>query len=103
MMCAYREPVFDLIIGEPSAWTSPRIPGAASLAEAYSAAGGVSLRDWDFHLALAYFKIAVIAAGIAHRARVGAATGPGFDTAGDAVGRYLDLGLDTLTMTGDAT
>jgi aminoglycoside phosphotransferase (APT) family kinase protein len=103
MMCAYRDPVFDLIIGEPSAWTSPRIPGAASLAQAYAAAGGVSLRDWDFHLALAYFKIVVIAAGIAHRARVGAATGPGFDTAGDAVGRYLDLGLDTLTMTGDAT
>ena len=103
MMCAYRDPVFDLIIGEPSAWTSPRIPRAASLAEAYAAAGGVPLRDWDFHLALAYFKIAVIAAGIAHRARAGAATGQGFDTAGDAVGTYLDLGLDTLAMAGDAT
>ena len=45
MMCAYRDPVFDLIIGEPSAWTSPRIPGAPSLAQAYVAAGGVPLRD----------------------------------------------------------
>jgi aminoglycoside phosphotransferase (APT) family kinase protein len=103
MMCAYRDPVFDLIIGAPSAWTSPRIPGTSSLAQAYAAAGGVPLRHWDFHLALAYFKIAVIAAGIAHRARAGAATGQGFDTAGDAVGTYLDLGLDTLAMAGDAT
>ena len=99
----YLDPVFDLIIGEPSAWTSPRIPTAPSLAQAYVAAGGVPLRDWDFHLALAYFKIAVIAAGIAHRARAGAATGQGFDTAGDAVGSYLELGLDTLAMAGDAT
>ncbi|MTD53691.1 phosphotransferase [Amycolatopsis sp. RM579] len=95
MMCAYRDPVFDLIVGAPSAWTSARIPGIAELTQAYTAAGGVPLRDWEFHLALAYFKIAVIAAGIAHRAHVGAATGPGFDTAGEAVGTYLDLGLHT--------
>jgi aminoglycoside phosphotransferase (APT) family kinase protein len=100
MMCAYREPVFDLIVGEPSAWTSPRILGASSLVQAYTAAGGVPLRDWEFHLALAHFKIAVIAAGIAHRARLGAATGPGFDTAGEAVGTYLDLGLQMLDNVG---
>lgn len=100
MMCAYRDPALDLILGEPSAWTSPRIPGIESLAEAYAAAGGVQLRDWEFHLALAYFKIAVIAAGIAHRAQVGAATGPGFDTAGSAVRTYLDLGLRTLGSVG---
>ena len=81
MMCAYRNPVFDLIVGEPSAWTSPRIPGVPSIAQGYTAAGGVALRDWEFHLALAYFKIAIKSTGIAHRARVGAATGPGFDTA----------------------
>jgi aminoglycoside phosphotransferase (APT) family kinase protein len=102
MMCAYRDPVFDLIVGEPSAWTSPRIPGVPSIAQGYTAAGGVALRDWEFHLALAYFKIAVIAAGIAHRARVGAATGPGFDTAGEAVGTYIDLGLQTLDTLGSA-
>lgn len=101
MMCAYRDPVFDLIIGEPSAWTSPRIPDVPALAHAYLAAGGAPLRHWDFHLALAYFKIAVIAAGIAHRARVGAATGPGFDSAGESVATYLDLGLHALdTLSG---
>jgi aminoglycoside phosphotransferase (APT) family kinase protein len=100
MMCAYRDPALDLILGEPSAWTSPRVPGIESLAEAYAAAGGVQLRDWEFHLALAYFKIAVIAAGIDHRAQVGAATGPGFDTAGSAVSTYLDHGLRTLDSVG---
>ncbi len=103
MMCAYRDPVFDLIVGEPSAWTSPRLPDVTSLAQAYATAGGVPLRDWEFHLALAYFKLAVIAAGIAHRARVGAATGPGFDSAGEAVGTYLDLGLHALDSDGAAT
>lgn len=98
MMCAYRDPVFDLIVGEPSAWTSSRIPDIPALVRTYTEAGGVALRDWDFHLALAYFKIAVIAAGIAHRARVGAATGQGFDSAGEAVSRYLELGLETLEV-----
>jgi aminoglycoside phosphotransferase (APT) family kinase protein len=28
MMCAYREPAFDLIAGGPSAWTSARLPSA---------------------------------------------------------------------------
>jgi aminoglycoside phosphotransferase (APT) family kinase protein len=96
MMCAYRHPVFDLIVGAPSAWTSPALPTAEELAEEYQAAGGVSLADWEFHLALAYFKIAVIAAGIDHRRRSGSGAGPGFDTAGESVETYLELGLQTL-------
>ena len=47
--------------------------------------------DWDFHLRLACFKVAVIAAGIDHRRRAGAGAGPGFDTAGEAVEPYLTL------------
>jgi aminoglycoside phosphotransferase (APT) family kinase protein len=96
MMCVYRNAVFDLIVGAPSAWTSPRLSNPAALAEMYEVAGGVTLVDWDFHLALACFKIAVIAAGIDHRARAGAAAGPGFDTAGEAVATYLELGLESL-------
>jgi len=96
MMCGYRSKSFDLVVGEPSAWTSDRLPNVDRLAAAYEAAGGVPLADWDFHCALAYFKIAVIAAGIAHRNRAGAASGPGFDTAGEAVGPYLSLALDRL-------
>lgn len=93
MMCAYRQPPFDLVLGAPSAWTSERLPPAAELAAGYESAGGVRLDDWDFHLALACFKVAVIAAGIDHRRRAGAAAGPGFDTAGEAVGPYLELAL----------
>jgi aminoglycoside phosphotransferase (APT) family kinase protein len=96
MMCAYRHPVFDLIVGEPSAWTSDRLPDVESLAGTYEAAGGAALGDWEFHLALAYFKIGVIAAGIDHRRDVGAATGKGFDTAGESVPTYLDLALAAL-------
>jgi aminoglycoside phosphotransferase (APT) family kinase protein len=89
MMCAYRDTSFDLVVGAPSAWTSDRLPGTEGLAEAYTAAGGVDLVDWESHMALAYFKIAVIAAGIDHRVRAGAASGPGFDSAGQAVEPYL--------------
>ncbi|WP_207945808.1 phosphotransferase family protein [Actinomadura sp. 7K534] len=96
MMCAYRHPVFDLIVGEPSAWASDRLPEPDDLAAAYEAADGVRLADWDFHLALAYFKIGVIAAGIDYRVRAGAASGRGFDTTGATVETYLDLGLKTL-------
>lgn len=98
MMCAYRHQALDLILGTESAWTSNRLPASDDLATLYEQSGGVDLVDWDFHLALAYFKIAVIAAGIDHRARAGAASGPGFDTAGDAVAPLLAAGLEQLAV-----
>lgn len=96
LMAVYRHPALDLVLGSPSAWTSPRLPDPASLATRYEAAGGVPLNDWDFHMALGYFKLAVIAAGIDHRYRAGATLGPGFDTAGEAVGPLLEAGLALL-------
>jgi aminoglycoside phosphotransferase (APT) family kinase protein len=96
MMCAYRHAAFDLIVGAQSAWTSPRLPQIDALAAAYEAAGGVTLAHWGFHLALAYFKIGVIAAGIDHRFRAGAASGSGFETAGRSVETYLELALTTM-------
>lgn len=89
MMCAYRHPAFDLIVGEPSAWTSDHIPSVDALATSYEDAGGVPLDAWDYHLGLAYFKIAVIAAGIDHRYRAGVGHGPGFDSSGRAVPEFL--------------
>lgn len=97
IMCAYRHPVFDLIMGAPSAWTSPGLPTTEELAEQYQSGGGFPLTDWAFHLALAYFKIGVIAAGIDHRRRSGSGSGPGFDTAGKSVQTYLDLALQSLS------
>lgn len=91
MMCACRHPALDPILGQPSAWTSDRLPRPTALAEAYERAGGVPLAHWSFHLALAFFKIGVIAAGIEHRRRAGAASGSGHDTVGESVATYLDL------------
>ncbi|MBS44308.1 MAG: acyl-CoA dehydrogenase [Nocardioides sp.] len=95
-MCVYRDPAFDLVIGSPCAWTSERLPDADGLAAAYEKAGGVPLVDFAEHLALAYFKLAVIAAGIDHRYRAGATHGAGFDTAADAVPLLLEHGLAAL-------
>lgn len=95
-MCVYRDPAFDLIVGAPAAWTSDRLPSPEELATSYEKAGGVTLRDFDEHLALAYFKLAVIAAGIDHRYRAGATHGDGFDTAGDSVPLLLEAGLARL-------
>lgn len=99
MMCAYRDPAFDLIVGAPSAWTSPRLPDTSTLAGFYESAGGAELVDWEYHLALAHLKIAVIAAGIDHRYRAGSGAGAGFDSAGEAVEIFLQgarAALDTL-------
>lgn len=98
MMCAYRDPAFDLIVGAPSAWTSPRLPDPSGLAAGYQSAGGVPLVDWEFHLALACFKVGVIAAGIDHRHRAGAGSGAGFETAGESVASYFARGLAAIAQ-----
>jgi len=68
----------------------------ALLAGSYEKAGGVELVDFDVHLALAYFKTAVIAAGIDHRNRAtGDRADPGV-TAGSAVEPLLEAGLAAL-------
>lgn len=95
-MSAYRHPALDLVLGFPCAWTSPALPDPAGLAAGYEKAGGVPLDNWAFHLALAYYKLAVISAGIDHRYRAGGTVGDGFDTAADAVGQYMDAGLAAL-------
>lgn len=94
MMCAYRHPALDLVLGVRSAWTSDRLPKVEELAAMYEAAGGVPLDHWEFHPALAYYKIAVIAAGIDHRYRAGASVGPGLDRVAESVPRFLQAGLE---------
>lgn len=96
LMCVYRHPALDLILGTEAAWTSDRLPDVAALATSYEAQSSVTLRHWDFHMALAYYKLAVIAQGIDHRFRAGATVGDGFDTAGEAVAELLAAGHDAL-------
>lgn len=94
LMCVYREPALDSILGFPAAWTSERIPPADGLANRYERAGGVPLADWDFWMALSSYKLAVIAAGIDHRWRAGGTVGEGFATAGRAVPPLMAQALE---------
>lgn len=96
-MCAYRHPDFDQVLGFPTAWTSQRLADADALARRYESAGGVDLDHWPVHLGLAYYKIAVIAAGIDYRWRAEGAPEDGNDTAGFAVSPFLEAALTTLT------
>jgi aminoglycoside phosphotransferase (APT) family kinase protein len=96
MMCAYRHPALNLVLGTTAAWTSDRLPSPESIAERYEAVTDVRLDHWDFYLALAYYKLAVIAQGIHHRYQAGVTLGDGFDTAGDSVAAFLTAGLDQL-------
>ena len=96
LMCVYRHPALNLILGTDAAWTSDRLPDVAALATMYEAHSSMRLEHWNFHMALAYYKLAVIAQGIDHRFRAGATIGDGFDTAGDAVDDLLTAGYDAL-------
>jgi aminoglycoside phosphotransferase (APT) family kinase protein len=95
LMCVYRHPMFNLIHAS-SAWASPLIPEADDLANRYSRAAGQSLDNWDFYMALGYFKVAIIAAGIAYRARVGGGVAVDTDEVDQAVGPLVAAGLETL-------
>lgn len=95
LMEVYRDPALDLVLGFDAAWTSPRLGGEGTLPAAYEATGG-ALPHWEFHLALAAYKLAVIAAGIDHRYRSGGTVGDGFDTAGRGVAPLLERALRQL-------
>jgi aminoglycoside phosphotransferase (APT) family kinase protein len=70
LMCVYRDPALDLIVNAQAAWTSPLLPTADELADRYSLVAGSPLAHWEFYMALAYFKLAIIAAGIDFRRRM---------------------------------
>jgi len=70
LMCVYRDPALDLIVNAQAAWTSPLLPTADELADRYSLTAGLPLAHWEFYMALAYFKLAIIAAGIDFRRRM---------------------------------
>ncbi len=96
LMCVYRSPAFDAVLGTAAAWTSPRLPSADTLAESYARASGRDLADWDFYLALAHFKLAVIAEGIAHRARSADDSDDSAHSAADTVPTLIADGLAAL-------
>lgn len=95
LMCVYRDPMFNLILSMEAAWSSPRMPSADDLANRYSVQSGQELVHWDFYMALAYFKAAIIAAGIDFRARQGSEA-PGSSSVGAAVAPAIASGLRAL-------
>jgi aminoglycoside phosphotransferase (APT) family kinase protein len=95
LMCVYRHPTFDMVHPD-AAWASPQIPSADDLAQKYSVASGQPLDHWEFYMGLAYFKLAIIAAGIQFRDRMGGATEYG-DKVGSAVGPCIAMGLTALS------
>ncbi|WP_063009694.1 phosphotransferase family protein [Nocardia kruczakiae] len=96
LMCVYRAPIFDLVLGSPAAWTSHRMPGADDLAQAYATASGRDLGDWGFYLALANFKLGVIGEGITHRALRGSDAGSAAERAAEATPEFMAAGLRAL-------
>lgn len=93
LMCVYRQPIFDDVLGVSAAWTSPRYPSADELAELYTRETGTELSDWNFYLALANFKLGVIGEGITHRALAGSDSGSGAAAAAEATHEFMAAGL----------
>ncbi|MEV6217962.1 phosphotransferase family protein [Nocardia sp. NPDC051833] len=96
LMCVYRSPIFDLVLGSSAAWTSDRMPTADALAQSYATASGRDLGDWGFYLALANFKLGVIGEGITHRALRGSDAGAAAERAAEATPEFMAAGLRAL-------
>ncbi|MGZ8177503.1 phosphotransferase family protein [Williamsia sp. SKLECPSW1] len=96
LMCVYRQPIFDRVLGLSAAWTSPRYPDTDELAQRYATAAGVEMAHWDFYLALANFKLGVIGEGIAYRALQGSSSGEGAEKAAEATQEFMAEGLRAL-------
>ncbi|MEH3142835.1 MAG: phosphotransferase family protein [Mycobacterium kyogaense] len=95
LMCVYRHPTFHFVHAD-AAWASELVPDPDALAEKYARAAGVELHDWDFYMALAYFKLAIIGAGIAFRSREAGVTDEG-DRVEEAVAPLIAAGLRALS------
>ena len=94
-MCVYRDPMFDLILDLKAAWTSALLPSADELAHRCSVASEQPRAHWDFYMSLAYFKAAIIAAGIDFRSRMAGSAHTG-DRVGDTVAPMIAAALNRL-------
>lgn len=74
----------------------PGFPSRAQVMQSYADRSGRSTDALPWYLAFGYFKLAVISAGIAARARAGGMVGEGFDTASAAVPILVDSGRTVL-------
>lgn len=98
MMCVYRDPAMDLINHGDAAWASPNMPSADALAQSYAVHAGSALPNWDFYMALAYLKLAIIAAGIDYRNRESGGRADSSDQVGHSVAPLIASGLSALSQ-----
>ena len=71
---------------------APGYPGREAQLATYAAASGRELGDMSFHMALAWFKLAVILEGIHYRYLAGQTVGEGFDQIGQGFDLIIDAG-----------
>ncbi|WP_395659662.1 phosphotransferase family protein [Nocardioides sp.] len=94
--------VYDTLSSLPAAGlvsdvsSAPGYPSAEEHLARYAATRGRDLGDMGFHLALAYFKLAVILEGIHFRFLQGATVGEGFDQIGAGFDPLITKGLEAL-------
>jgi aminoglycoside phosphotransferase (APT) family kinase protein len=96
LSCVYRSAAFDGVLGARAAWTSDRLPAPDEIAQLYATKSGRDLLNWNFYLALANLKVAVLAEGITYRARRGFTSGTAADRAALAAPVFAAAGLRAL-------
>ena len=75
-------------------------PSFDELVDEYARVRGIATPQLDWYLALAAFKLAVIAEGIHYRFTLGKTVGAGFENMGAAVEPIAQLGIASLTKGG---
>jgi aminoglycoside phosphotransferase (APT) family kinase protein len=100
-MYYWREPDDPVPGLTPAPTMQPGFPPRTYLAERYAKRTGADLSDLPSWVALAHFKSAVIAQGIAARMRAGSMAGQDFGDVGAAVERIATEGLRLLTQGAD--
>jgi aminoglycoside phosphotransferase (APT) family kinase protein len=80
----------------PGGRTPPSFPSRAEAVERYASASGRPVDDLGFHVALGYYKLAIISEGIHARFLKGQTVGGGFEGIGSAVPFLVEQGLAAL-------
>jgi aminoglycoside phosphotransferase (APT) family kinase protein len=97
LLLVYRDPAIEGLLHRPAS-TSPAFPTQDAIAEEYGRVSGRDLTGLPFYVALAFFKIAVIAEGIHQRFQKGDTVGAGFEDVGRTVPALVRAGLETLGL-----
>ncbi|WP_329562892.1 phosphotransferase family protein [Kitasatospora sp. NBC_01266] len=80
----------------PGVALAPGFPGGPELIERYAAESGRDVRQVDWYVAFASFKLAVVLEGIHFRYSQGRTVGAGFDRVGELVPLFVEHGLTAL-------